>query len=82
MRGPMIDSEILDFYGNGTEEQRLARSLGRLERIRTWEIMDRRLDSWLDDDSAREYLLRVLRRLESEPSLIGASPHLIAVSRK
>ena len=40
------------------------------------------LDSWLDDDSAREYLLRVLRRLESEPSLIGASPHLIAVSRK
>ena len=40
------------------------------------------LDSWLDDDSAREYLLRVLRRLESEPSLIGASPHMIAVSHK
>jgi len=39
----MIDSEILDFYGHGTEEQRLARSLGRLDRVRTWEIMERHL---------------------------------------
>lgn len=37
----MVASEILDYYGEGKEEQRLARSLGRLERIRTWEIMGR-----------------------------------------
>ena len=40
------------------------------------------LDAWLDDDAARERLLRVLRRVETEPSLIGASAHLIAVARK
>ena len=39
----MIASEILDYYGEGKEEQRLTASLGRLERIRTWEIMERYL---------------------------------------
>ena len=39
------------------------------------------LDEWLNDDAARERLLDVLRRLETEPSLIGASAHLLAVSR-
>ena len=39
----MIASEILDYYGAGKEEQRLTASLGRLERIRTWEIMERHL---------------------------------------
>src|SRR5437899_5908520 len=37
----MIASAILDYYGDGNEEQRLARSLGRLERIRTREIIGR-----------------------------------------
>lgn len=40
------------------------------------------LDVWLEDAAARERLLHVLRRLETEPSLIGASAHLIAVARK
>ena len=40
------------------------------------------LDAWLDAADARERLLHVLRRLESEPSLIGASPHVIAVARR
>ena len=147
----MIASEILDHYGNGQEEQRLARSLGRLERLRTEEIVGiqggmlrdaafsaiveqdladgihqnptnrpewfttayfhrpeeirpeieeaglrfdsaiavegpgwvpEALDAWLDDAAARERLLRVLRRIETEPSLIGASAHVIAVARK
>ena len=39
----MIPSEILDYYHDGSEEHRLARSLGRLERIRTLEIMERLL---------------------------------------
>lgn len=40
------------------------------------------LDAWLDDDAARERLLRVLRRIETEPSLIGSSAHVIAVAHK
>jgi SAM-dependent methyltransferase len=43
--------------------------------------MNPHLDSWLDDATARDRLLAVLRRLETEPSLIGASAHLIAVAR-
>ena len=39
----MIASEILNYYAAGAEEQRLTRSLGRLEKIRTWEIMERYL---------------------------------------
>lgn len=39
------------------------------------------LDAWLDNEAERERLLEVLRRLETEPSLIGASAHLLAVSR-
>jgi len=39
------------------------------------------LDAWLDDDAARERLFRVLRRLETEPSLIGASAHLIGIAK-
>jgi SAM-dependent methyltransferase len=38
------------------------------------------LDSWLDDRSQCERLLRVLRRIESEPSLIGASAHILGVA--
>ena len=36
----------------------------------------------LDDPERREILLRVARALESEPSIIGSSAHLIAVGRK
>lgn len=130
----MITSEILNHYNDGKEEHRLTLSLGRLERIRTWEIMERYLppaparvldvgggtgvyalplcargyrvdlidavrfenliavegpgwvnedlDAWLDNTAARERLLQVLRRIETEPTLIGASAHLIAVARK
>jgi SAM-dependent methyltransferase len=43
--------------------------------------MNEALDSWLDDEDARDRLLAVVRRVEAEPSLMGASPHLIAVAR-
>src|SRR5438552_18230443 len=39
----MIASEILDYYREGNEEHRLTSSVGRLERIRTWEILERLL---------------------------------------
>jgi len=38
----------------------------------------RALDAWLDDPGRREILLRAIRRVEGEPSLLGASPHLLA----
>src|SRR5262249_42412203 len=39
--GRVTPSEILDYYNAGQEEHRLASALGRLERIRTWEILER-----------------------------------------
>jgi ubiquinone/menaquinone biosynthesis C-methylase UbiE len=44
--------------------------------------MNQDLDAWLDDDAARERLLHVLRRIETEPSLIGASAHMLAVAHR
>jgi SAM-dependent methyltransferase len=38
-------------------------------------------DDWLDDTHRREVLMRTLRRLEREPSLLGGSPHLMVVGR-
>ncbi|MGV9375222.1 class I SAM-dependent methyltransferase [Nonomuraea sp. NPDC003707] len=38
------------------------------------------VDDWLDDDERRELLLDAARRLESEPSLLGVSGHLLAVA--
>jgi SAM-dependent methyltransferase len=40
------------------------------------------IDDWLDDPSRRAMLLRVLARIEAEPSLLGTSPHLLAVGVK
>lgn len=38
------------------------------------------VDGWLDDPARREWLLRTLRRVESEPSLLGAGSHVMAVA--
>ena len=40
----------------------------------------RDIDDWLDDPSRRAMLLRALARVEAEPSLLGASPHLLAMA--
>jgi ubiquinone/menaquinone biosynthesis C-methylase UbiE len=42
----------------------------------------RSLDAWLDDPGQREILLRAIRRVEAEPSLLGASPHVLAVATR
>jgi SAM-dependent methyltransferase len=39
------------------------------------------VDDWLDDGGRRELLLDAARRLESVPSLLGVSGHLLAVAR-
>ena len=40
------------------------------------------LDWWLDDADRQELLMTAIRRVESEPSLLGASLHLLAVARR
>lgn len=42
-----------------------------------WAAVD--LDERMEDDAKRARLLELLKRLETEPSLLGASPHLLAV---
>jgi hypothetical protein len=37
---------------------------------------------WLDDPVRRGVLLRAIERVEAEPSLLGASPHLLAVATR
>lgn len=37
-------------------------------------------DHWLSDESRQATLLRAIRRVESEPSLLGSSPHLLVVA--
>jgi SAM-dependent methyltransferase len=44
--------------------------------------MSHKMEPWFDDDAARERLLHVLRRLETEPSLIGVSAHMVSVARR
>src|SRR5262245_1037785 len=45
-----------------------------------WLLQD--FDAHWDDPGRRERLLDVVRRMEGEPSLLGASAHLLAVARK
>jgi len=44
--------------------------------------MNQELDAWLDDAAARERLLQVLRRVETEATLIGSSAHILAVAHR
>ncbi len=39
------------------------------------------LQAWLAEPAQRELLLRAIRRVEAEPSLLGASSHLLAIGR-
>jgi ubiquinone/menaquinone biosynthesis C-methylase UbiE len=40
------------------------------------------INDWLDDPPRRDVLLRAIRRVEAEPSVLGASAHLMAVARR
>jgi SAM-dependent methyltransferase len=40
------------------------------------------LHDWLEDEARRELLLRAIRRIEAEPSLLGASPHVLALATR
>jgi hypothetical protein len=40
------------------------------------------VNEWLDDPERQELLLRATRRVETEPSVLGASAHLLAVARR
>ncbi|HEX5617534.1 MAG TPA: class I SAM-dependent methyltransferase [Solirubrobacteraceae bacterium] len=54
-------------------------TLAAVEGIGAW-LPD--VDDWLDDVERRAVLLRTIARVETEPSLLGASPHLLAVGVK
>lgn len=45
-----------------------------------WFVPD--LEARLDDNQKREVLMEAIRRVEREPSILGASPHLLAVARR
>jgi ubiquinone/menaquinone biosynthesis C-methylase UbiE len=45
-----------------------------------WVLPD--LDSWLEDPLRRPRLLEAIRRVETEPSLLGASAHILVVGRR
>ncbi len=45
-----------------------------------WMLPD--LDAWLEDPRRRSKLLSAIGRVEAEPSLLGASAHLIVVGRR
>ena len=45
-----------------------------------WVLPD--LDSWLEDPLRRSRLLDVIRRVETEPSLLGATAHILVVGRR
>jgi hypothetical protein len=38
------------------------------------------LEAYLNDSSSRASILRAIARVEREPSLLGASPHLMAIA--
>jgi ubiquinone/menaquinone biosynthesis C-methylase UbiE len=39
-------------------------------------------DEWMDDPARRDWLLRQLGRIETEPSLLGASAHVMAIAHR
>ena len=45
-----------------------------------WVLPD--LDSWLEDPTRRSTLLDTIKRVETEPSLLGASAHILVVGRR
>jgi len=45
-----------------------------------WNMPD--LDAWLEDPRRRAKLMAALRRVETEPDLLGASAHLLLVGRR
>ncbi len=45
-----------------------------------WLLPD--LDAWLEDPGRQQKLLATIRRVESEPSLLGACGHLLVVGRR
>ena len=40
------------------------------------------VDDWLDDAQRRDALLRAIARIEAQPSLLGASPHILVIATR
>jgi hypothetical protein len=74
---PRPPDEVLAFYARGREDERLSLEKGKLERERTEELLRRFLPAppgiVLDVGGGTG---------QSEPSLLGASSHLLGIARK
>jgi len=66
-----MEREILDHYEAGIEAPRLASHAGILERART-----------TGDSAHWDLLMGLLRRIESETSLLAVSAHLMMIARR
>jgi hypothetical protein len=85
---PGFDPNVQAYYDQAAEESHLEIGPFRLEQLRTRELILRHAPQppavVLDVGGAvrREMLLNVAGALESDPSVMGASAHLLAVGRR
>jgi hypothetical protein len=77
----MVEPEIRAYYEQNAERDRLASGARRVEFLRVCELALLDLAQRLDDAPRRDQVLALLRLLETEPSLLGASQNLVAIAR-
>jgi len=86
-----MSSDILDYHDLGLETGRLSHEW-TLERIRSQWLISRSIprppvyipdlkQRW-QDETYRSYLMSALERTETEPSMLGTSPHIMVVAAK
>ena len=68
-----MDEDLVAYYAPGREAERLT-DVNPLERVRTELLLERCLPA------RRSALLRAIERVQAAPSLLGASPHLLALA--
>ncbi|MEH1831542.1 MAG: hypothetical protein V7L29_05535 [Nostoc sp.] len=80
----LLGDEALIHYASGREQKRLSKGAGLLELARSQELISRYLPPppAVIFDVGRDRLLEAIRWLETEPSILGMSAHIMAVARK
>ena len=74
---------ISGYYAQGGEVDRLNVGRGKLEFLRTQDVLRRLFadrDGWLEGNDRTVALLDALRLVEQEPSLFGITSHLLTVA--
>ncbi|MEQ4720492.1 hypothetical protein [Nonomuraea sp. B19D2] len=73
-----VTQDLLAYYEQDREHARLREGRGRLEFWRTQDVLRRTLE----DPECRALMLGAQRSMESVPSLLGVSGHMLTVSRR